>query len=149
MDFDASLSLEDDYYQQGYAEGSKVGNEQGLIEGRIYGTEQAFERYVKAGIIKGRLSAWHKIFIDDDRIQSSIEKLQQLLRSLPLQNDERADGMDYDHIMLQVNSKMKVLASLCGDETIRDDFPRIVPAAKDLDDKAFAGKLANNNDACG
>ena len=113
LDLDSSLSLEDEYYQAGYKDGAEVGTRQGLIEGRIYGSEKSYERFHAAGLCYGKLSIWR--LQRNDRIAKHLDRVEELLNRLPLDNAEREDGDDYDAIMAQIVAKFKVIASICGE----------------------------------
>lgn len=56
--FDSLLSLEDDFYKEGYELGVKDGQRAGLIEGRLFGLEKGFEKYVAMGRLHGRAAVW-------------------------------------------------------------------------------------------
>lgn len=52
--FDHLLSLEDEFYKEGYDLGVSDGERAGLVEGRAFGLEKAFEKYVTMGQLHGR-----------------------------------------------------------------------------------------------
>ena len=56
--FDSILDLEDQYYQEGYDLGVKDGTQAGLLEGRLFGLEKGFEKYVAMGTLHGRSVLW-------------------------------------------------------------------------------------------
>ena len=56
--FNSLLTLEDDFYKQGYDLGVSDGSRAGLIEGRLFGLEKGFEKYASMGKLHGRAVIW-------------------------------------------------------------------------------------------
>ncbi|KAK4463396.1 hypothetical protein QBC42DRAFT_265861 [Cladorrhinum samala] len=64
--FDSLLSLEETYYNQGYAEGSADGASAGKAEGRQLGLEKGYQKFFESGRLYGRAILWA------NRLQSSM-----------------------------------------------------------------------------
>ena len=56
--FDSLLSLEDDFYKDGYDLGVSDGQKAGLVEGRFFGFEKGFEKYAAMGRLHGKATVW-------------------------------------------------------------------------------------------
>lgn len=56
--FNSLLTLEDSFYKEGYELGVSDGNRAGLIEGRFFGLERGFDKYVSMGKLYGRAVIW-------------------------------------------------------------------------------------------
>ncbi len=56
--FDELLGLEEQFYQEGYQLGVADREKAGRIEGRAFGLEKGFEKYVEAGRLHGRSLIW-------------------------------------------------------------------------------------------
>jgi hypothetical protein len=56
--FDDLLSLEDRFYNEGFQLGTTDGVKAGRIEGRVFGLEKGFEKYVEMGILHGKSLVW-------------------------------------------------------------------------------------------
>jgi hypothetical protein len=56
--FDSLLHLEDGYYNDGYRLGVEDGSRAGRIEGRVFGLEQGFEKFLEMGKLNGRACVW-------------------------------------------------------------------------------------------
>ncbi|KAK0654124.1 hypothetical protein DIS24_g5502 [Lasiodiplodia hormozganensis] len=56
--FDTVLSLEDQYYAEGHALGVADGSRAGRIEGRVFGLEKGFEKFVAMGALHGKAAVW-------------------------------------------------------------------------------------------
>ncbi|KAK5116735.1 hypothetical protein LTR62_007409 [Meristemomyces frigidus] len=56
--FDTLLSLEEDYYTEGHALGLNDGIRSGRIEGRLFGLEKGFDKFIQMGQLAGRAAVW-------------------------------------------------------------------------------------------
>ena len=56
--FDTLLSLEDDFYKEGYDLGISDGDHAGRVEGRLFGLEKGFEKFVAMGRLHGKSTVW-------------------------------------------------------------------------------------------
>lgn len=56
--FNSLLGLEDEYYNEGYTLGEADGQRAGHIEGRLFGLEKGFEKYLEMGKLHGRSIIW-------------------------------------------------------------------------------------------
>jgi len=56
--FDGLLGLEDQFYNEGYQLGIADGKEAGKIEGRVFGLEKGYEKYIEMGKLHGRSLVW-------------------------------------------------------------------------------------------
>ena len=52
------LVLENQFYKEGYILGVKDGSRAGLVEGRFFGLEKGFDKFVKMGKIHGLVIVW-------------------------------------------------------------------------------------------
>lgn len=56
--FDDLLGLEDRFYNEGFQLGTTDGVKAGRIEGRVFGLEKGFEKYVEMGRLHGKTLVW-------------------------------------------------------------------------------------------
>ena len=56
--FESLLGLEDQYYNEGYQLGNADGARAGHIEGRLFGLEKGFEKYLEMGRLQGKSVVW-------------------------------------------------------------------------------------------
>lgn len=56
--FEDVLNLEDRFYSEGYQQGVVDGERAGRIEGRSFGIEKGFEKFVEAGRLHGKSIVW-------------------------------------------------------------------------------------------
>ena len=55
---DALLSLEEQYYAEGYTLGLADGNRSGRAQGRALGLEKGFEKFAEMGRMNGKAALW-------------------------------------------------------------------------------------------
>ncbi|MCJ1290468.1 hypothetical protein MMC34_002006 [Xylographa carneopallida] len=56
--FDSILNLESQFYDEGYALGVADGTRAGHVEGRVFGLEKGFEKFIEMGKLHGRSLVW-------------------------------------------------------------------------------------------
>lgn len=56
--FDEVLRLEERFYSEGFRLGVEDGHDAGLVEGRLFGLEKGFEKYLRMGELSGRATFW-------------------------------------------------------------------------------------------
>lgn len=65
---DGLLSLEEDFYHEGYALGAADGARAGHLEGKAFGLEKGFEKFLEMGMIHGKATVWAKRLIRDNSL---------------------------------------------------------------------------------
>lgn len=55
---DGVLNLEEQFYQEGFKQGSEDGIKAGRIEGRSFGIERGFEKFQESGRLHGKAIIW-------------------------------------------------------------------------------------------
>jgi len=56
--FDSLLTLEDQFYEEGFQEGQADGMRQSRREARVFGIEKGFEKFVELGKLQARARIW-------------------------------------------------------------------------------------------
>ncbi|KAL9092516.1 MAG: hypothetical protein Q9165_004320 [Trypethelium subeluteriae] len=85
--FDSLLELEDEYYNEGFRLGVEDGSRAGRIEGRIFGMQKGFEKYVEMGRLSGNVAVWQAripnqethLPVDGSRSDGNLQELQESL----------------------------------------------------------------------
>ena len=88
--FDSLLSLEDEFYKDGYNLGVSDGSRVGLIEGRFFGLEKGFEKYASMGRLHGRAVIWTGRLPpvrDTAGSTASTQVIEKSLETLPVQQE--------------------------------------------------------------
>ncbi|MCJ1410881.1 hypothetical protein MMC19_004968 [Ptychographa xylographoides] len=83
--FDSLLGLEDQFYDEGYQLGVTDGTRAGHVEGRLFGLEKGFEKYVAMGKLHGRSVVWA------NRLPNLQRRYSTPLQSEDAQKSENAD----------------------------------------------------------
>ncbi|RPA83023.1 DUF1715-domain-containing protein [Ascobolus immersus RN42] len=122
-DFDTLLTLEESFYNQGYAEGLRDGQQQGHTEGRLFGLAKGFEKFALLGQIHGRASVWQaraalassestsKVALPNPRLTKHLASLLEMLETVEVRNgDEEVAQME--------DARKRVLGKVRGLESI-------------------------------
>ena len=80
---DSLLGLEDQYYNEGFTLGTADGVQAGLVEGRLFGLEKGFEKFVNMGKLHGQSIVWAS------RLPSIQASRANTLESLPPMTDHK------------------------------------------------------------
>jgi hypothetical protein len=85
---DSLLGLEDEFYNEGHALGSSDGARAGYLEGKAFGLEKAFEKFLEMGTIHGKATIWAKRLPrpSGERIRQPVKGLQMI----PCEYDQEA-----------------------------------------------------------
>lgn len=157
-DFDDLLYLEERFYNEGYALGLCDGEKAGRMEGRIFGLEKGFEKYMEMGRLHGRCLVWNarcpplqvtpalgtpiKQVIRDTQQRNDLAnnpRLEKHLRvlyaltepaSIAIENTEDA-VTDYDDRYKRAVGKTKVIERALGEGPLDDDRAPLNGATND------------------
>lgn len=127
--FDNVLNLEEQHYKEGYKEGVLDGKRAGYLEGRHYGLQTGFQRFMSIGIMQGRLDVWKNTISNSDQADSDraarnakhIAQLESVLdpETLPMTNEDE-DVDEFEKRLKRAKAKAKVVATIAKDtSTIR------------------------------
>ena len=144
--FESLLGLEDEFFQEGFGVGVEDGKRAGLVDGRLYGLEHGFEKYIAMGRLHGRARFWagrvsdsrgnveqtKGIFdehtakeketitmcVDRPRLRTHVRTLYALTEpeSLATENNEVAVA-DFDDRLKRAEGKIKVIEKLTGESS--------------------------------
>ncbi|KAF2480070.1 hypothetical protein BDY17DRAFT_234011, partial [Neohortaea acidophila] len=129
--FDNLLNLEEQYYQEGYDLGIADGSRAGRIEGRIFGLEKGFEKYIAMGQLAGRAAVWNArispspssqstssalALSENARMQKHVKRLKDLtdVETLPTENNEDA-VTDFDDRLKDAQAKATLISRMAGE----------------------------------
>jgi hypothetical protein len=122
-------------YQEGYALGFTDGEQAGRIEGRTFGLERGFDKFLELGRLQGRCSVWkarikspaspdttseatntvRNYQITNPRAQKQIELLSLLLTNPPFKNNEESVE-EVEETLKKGRGKGKVLMNMLGEK---------------------------------
>ncbi|KAI9815003.1 MAG: hypothetical protein M1827_002846 [Pycnora praestabilis] len=90
--FESLLSLEDQFYDEGYQLGVADGYRAGRIEGRVFGLEKGFERYVAMGALHGKSAVW------SGRLTKAPKQREADPAPLPAQHQQHKEQLSSVHV---------------------------------------------------
>ena len=88
--FDEVLGLEERFYDDGFRQGLSDGVKAGRIEGRTFGLEKGFEKYVESGRLYGRSIVWANRLPQFRKISTKRDQTHQ--NPEPAHNTESPEG---------------------------------------------------------
>lgn len=132
--FDSLLNLEEQYYDEGYAQGTTDGHQAGLIEGRIFGLERGFEKFLEIGKLQGRTAVWNSRIADpkysntssqslqitNPRAQKTVQQLRLILTNVPYKNDD--DAVDeVEETLKKARVKARMVERMIGEKSEEEE----------------------------
>lgn len=115
---DLILNLEEQYYREGYLEGQAESTKRQYKEGKEYGYQTGFQRFLVLGYIKGLVEYWEKNldkYEASESIRHHIDQTWILIKLVDLSNDDEAVKR-YEKSILKIRNKARILASLCKEQ---------------------------------
>lgn len=120
--FEDLMTLETDFYNEGYRDGIADGRKAGLREGAEFGIQTGYQRYIALGVLRGRTRIWKSKYFSSeigevpnlDRIKKNIMGLEKMLKEIGLTNSDE-DVSHLESLLRKAKSKAKVTASLIKD----------------------------------
>lgn len=136
LDLELVLDLEDDAYQRGFAEGQAELRRENLIEGKQYGYQTGYQRFVIVGYLQALVEEWTKADTEN-KATSHIAKLKLLLDEITVANTEESAQL-YEDNTRKARNKARVIALLLND----------TGAVSDIDDmlKEVCGEISVQTD---
>lgn len=122
--FDEVLGLEEQFYNDGYQQGLTDGIQAGRIEGRTFGLEKGFEKYVESGRLNGKTFVWA------NRLDPKREAALSDLKDLPEGGNQILPLL---HANARLTKHIKVLYALTETETLSTENTE--DAVSDFDDR--------------
>lgn len=125
--FDEILGLEEQFYDGGFQQGLADGVKAGRIEGRTFGLEKGFEKYVESGRLYGKSLVWANQMHSGRQVPNHITKScatdsQPPLSLPPLPNNQRLAK----HIkVLHALSELQTLSTENTEEAVTDFDDRL------------------------
>mmetsp|Transcript_2392 Transcript_2392/g.2662 ORF Transcript_2392/g.2662 Transcript_2392/m.2662 type:complete len:184 (-) Transcript_2392:25-576(-) len=115
---DTLLNLEEEYYRQGYQEGQDFSTKQQYNEGKEYGYQTGFQRFLVIGYIQGLLNHWKENIeqyekgVENKSLRNHISQLNELVQNIPTTN-----GIDevkeFEKRITKSRNKLRVIANIC------------------------------------
>jgi hypothetical protein len=135
--FDTVLDLEEEFYNAGFHQGSVDGIKAGRIEGRTFGLEKGFEKYVESGRLYGKSIIWSNQ-IQKSRISESQKTVKNISISpstlnAPSQNSSSLRSLPPLPMNHRLLKHIKTLHALSESESL--SIENTEEAVTDFDDR--------------
>lgn len=116
IDTDDIFNIEEQYYDEGYREGQEQSTSQQYKEGKEFGYQTGFQRFLIVGYVKGLCQYWQKNIGQYDKtarksIQLHLFLVNSLIDDLKLTNGD-AEVAAFEKTVVKIRNKLRVLASL-------------------------------------
>ncbi|ODV97752.1 hypothetical protein PACTADRAFT_47611 [Pachysolen tannophilus NRRL Y-2460] len=118
MDFDLDdvLDLESDFYEEGYNQGLNETTKQEYTDGKEYGIQISFQRFLVMGYYRSVIEHWKTILLakttENDRkastLLNTLNKLAYLVDNLSFENTEE-NGLIYDSTLKKIKYKLRII----------------------------------------
>lgn len=115
FDFDQVLNLEEEYYNEGFKEGQEFSTQEQYIEGKEYGYQTGFQRFVMVGYMKGLLESWRKLENQPSSLEGHLNQLESLINTIQLTNGDEEVAI-YEKNISKARNKLRVIATLTKDQ---------------------------------
>lgn len=168
--FDTLLTLEDQYYTEGYTLGLADGSRSGRIEGRLFGLEKGYAKAVEMGRLNGRAAVWKarlpkpatsdataattevkvQCLSGSDRLRRHVERLAELTdpESLETKNTEDAVN-EFDERSAGAKAKATLIVRIVGEDGRPSSSQSTGAREGDVGDKVEITRPQSNRDGRG
>lgn len=109
LSLDGVLDIEDEFYASGYKDGQEQSAKEQFLEGKVFGLQTGFQRFLVVGYIQGLIQQWKQL--DKPEISQHLEQLQQLVASIPTTNGDKEVEI-YEKAVLKARNKVRVVATI-------------------------------------
>ena len=135
--FEDILNLEDQYYKEGYDLGVTDGSRAGRIEGRIFGLEKGFDKFVEMGRLSGRAGVWNARLAKSstvtgerasssnnlplkgsERLRRHVDRLRDLTDPETLSTENSEDAVaEFDERLRDAKAKALLISRIVGEDS--------------------------------
>lgn len=130
--FDTLLSLEDQYYNEGYELGVVDGSRAGRIEGRVFGLEKGFEKFAAMGNLAGRCAVWEARLPDQMKANKD-QSDRSAVSKEPIQVEESALSIPSLSANARLQKHLQTLSALTEAESLSTENNE--ESVSDFDDR--------------
>ncbi|CCG23394.1 hypothetical protein CORT_0D05550 [Candida orthopsilosis Co 90-125] len=115
IDTDEVLNLEQEQYQIGYQEGVEESAKQQYLEGKQFGYQTGFQRFLIVGYIKGLIEEWegHIDNYSDSKsvLSNHLQQLKSYVDNISVNNDETSVAQ-FELQLKKARNKLRVICQL-------------------------------------
>ncbi|CAI5755610.1 unnamed protein product [Candida verbasci] len=111
LDTDEILNLEVENYEKGFKEGQLQSSRDELLEGKQYGYQTGFQRFLIVGYIQGLVEDWETKIDQYENVKSHLSQLRALIFNIPTVNDDKEVEI-YEKNLLKARNKLRTIATV-------------------------------------
>ncbi|AMD19558.1 HCL593Cp [Eremothecium sinecaudum] len=119
MDIDSLINLEELNYKAGYENGRQEGLLHNLVEGKQFGLQVGFQRYVMLGQIKGICTAIASI-VSEASIKKNINTVLEMIEQTPMDNEPQNVEV-YEASLVKIRNKFRLILMLVNRNWKKED----------------------------
>ncbi|KAJ4415647.1 hypothetical protein N0V82_007208 [Gnomoniopsis sp. IMI 355080] len=124
--FDDIINLEEKFYSDGHKAGVADGARAGRIEGRSFGIEKGYEKFVEAGRLYGKAVVWaNRLPQAQPQAPASTEPQQQQQQQLPALSGGGGARLEKNVLTLHALVEPETLSTENSDEAVNDFDDRV------------------------
>ncbi|CAM9019516.1 unnamed protein product [Wickerhamomyces anomalus] len=150
MDFDEVLNLEEQFYKEGFEEGQAESTKKSFLEGKEYGLQAAFQKYVFVGQVQGIVDLLVEGFGGElsGQAKSQLDQIVVLIDSIKTDNDY-GNVVESEKIITKIRNKVRILMNLLGTKkqlslNALDDVASTITGLKEDKSQTTIGNLTND-----
>lgn len=110
LTLDDALDLEDKLYEKGFEEGNKAAANEQYFEGKAYGLQTGFQRFLIVGYLDGLLHDWRQQETST-QIENHLRQLEDILSKIDYGNSNQSVAA-YEKAVFAARNKVRVIASI-------------------------------------
>ncbi|KAL3233898.1 hypothetical protein RNJ44_03938 [Nakaseomyces bracarensis] len=111
MDVDELLFLEEQYYAEGFQEGRNENLKNNLLEGKEFGLQVGFQRFVLLGQMLGLCDVLESMGLQNKSIAKNIATVRELISTVQFNNEEEnVEGLEKTLVKLKNKYRLILLA---------------------------------------
>lgn len=116
-EFDNILNLEEAYYNEGFIEGQQESTRKQFLEGKEYGYQTGFQRFLIIGYITGLIDVWEKNIdqYEQKSLKNHLDQLKVILEGIKLTNHDE-DVEKYEKSLIKLRNKIRIITNLIKEQ---------------------------------
>ena len=129
IDIDNVLNLEEEQYELGYKEGQAQGTEDQYLEGKEYGYQTGFQRFLIVGFILEFVKFWlsniDQYNTSSSSLRNHLDNLKSILANISTTNDDK-EVEEYEKNIKKARNKLRVIATITKESWKIDSLDNLV-----------------------
>lgn len=128
IDIDNVLNLEEEQYELGFKEGQIQGTKDQYLEGKEYGYQTGFQRFLIIGYIQELMKFWLSHidqYNNSSSLRNHLNNLEDIMAQISITNGDK-EVEDYEKNIKKARNKLRVIASITKETWKIDSLDNLV-----------------------